>query len=239
MNEKEKLDMKLVEMQDDSLPPAATGERPHVSAHEKEIVQRDLQTAIHNVRKNKNAGSAADQLSRLVLDLEEDKISANEARRLLEAIMRSVNMKAQRSSALTSSSHAKAALIIGSIVLVASASLLMIQRLNTPSPNTTPTRAATATSYEWLTPPVSRERALKSLNSDVASSFRLTNNTNSPVDVYWLDFGGDRVKYMSIDPQQSRTQLTFATHPWVVVDGSGKAIKLFVAGSGKRKLEVK
>ena len=44
------------------------------------------------------------------------------------------------------------------------------------------------------------------------------NTHTTAVAVQWLDFGGKRVQYTSLQPSDTYTQATFKTHPWVITE---------------------
>jgi dipeptidyl aminopeptidase/acylaminoacyl peptidase len=58
------------------------------------------------------------------------------------------------------------------------------------------------------------------------------NRTSAAVNLFWVDPGGKRVGYGTIDPGQRREQNTFAGHVWVVTDQNGKRVAAFEAASG-------
>ena len=48
------------------------------------------------------------------------------------------------------------------------------------------------------------------------------NNTSMDLDLYWIDYSGDRVFYGTILASSSYLQYTFIPHPWLLVeDGTG------------------
>jgi PEP-CTERM motif-containing protein/von Hippel-Lindau disease tumor suppressor protein len=50
------------------------------------------------------------------------------------------------------------------------------------------------------------------------------------VDVYWINYSGDRVFYQTLAADSSYVQDTFLTHPWLIVEaGSGDTL---VQGTG-------
>jgi hypothetical protein len=48
------------------------------------------------------------------------------------------------------------------------------------------------------------------------------------VSIYWINYAGQRQLYRRLDPMQSYTQPTYATHPWIVVDDDGGCHGLYV-----------
>ena len=57
-----------------------------------------------------------------------------------------------------------------------------------------------------------------SLESVTSSEIAFVNHTSRTVDIFWLDFAGERVFYNTLEPNGSYTQSTWLTHPWVAVD---------------------
>jgi VHL beta domain len=69
----------------------------------------------------------------------------------------------------------------------------------------------------------SKEPTLKSINGNVATSIQFLNDTAGSVNVYWINYQGQRVfyrggPYLALDAGSSYVQGTFLTHPWVVTD---------------------
>lgn len=75
----------------------------------------------------------------------------------------------------------------------------------------------------------STEGTLKSNSSTSPSTIDFVNNTSNPVKVYWLDSSGARTYFFDLAPNQSITQPTFDTNPWVVTDPNGNCLDIFVA----------
>jgi VHL beta domain len=65
------------------------------------------------------------------------------------------------------------------------------------------------------------------------------NDHGAPVQLYWLDYGGQRKLYMTIAPGQSFTQPTYVTHPWVATDLSGKCIAIYLPDAQPRQMSVR
>ncbi len=58
----------------------------------------------------------------------------------------------------------------------------------------------------------------RSLVSETTSEIMFVNHTSRIVDIFWLDFSGERVYYNTLEQNGSYTQSTWLTHPWVAVD---------------------
>jgi hypothetical protein len=57
--------------------------------------------------------------------------------------------------------------------------------------------------------------------------------------VMWADFSGKLKNYANLNPGQSYTVNTVATHPWIFTDGPGNCIEMFVARAGTHKYTLK
>lgn len=59
---------------------------------------------------------------------------------------------------------------------------------------------------------------VKSINSETETFLMFSNDSNSVVDLWWIDYFGHEVYYASINPGTTHMQPSYATHPWVVRD---------------------
>jgi hypothetical protein len=62
-----------------------------------------------------------------------------------------------------------------------------------------------------------------SLNSNVATSFVLTNDRDASVDLVWVDFGCAEQPYGTIAPLGMHNQGTYVTHVWRIRNDADKA----------------
>jgi hypothetical protein len=58
-------------------------------------------------------------------------------------------------------------------------------------------------------------------------NIQFTNTTSQTVDIYWLDYNGQRFFYQSLGPGLSYVQPTYETHPWLIADSSGTGLQIF------------
>jgi hypothetical protein len=74
--------------------------------------------------------------------------------------------------------------------------------------------------------PVGVESNHKSLNDTTKTYIRFDNYLSTPVNIYWLDYRGQRMTYGELEAGGSRLQQTWLTHPWVVTakDATGQEI---------------
>ena len=59
---------------------------------------------------------------------------------------------------------------------------------------------------------------IRSRNSDNESLAMFVSSTDRPVDVFWVNYQGRRVKYKTLEPRETYMVSTFETHPWVFRD---------------------
>jgi uncharacterized protein YcfL len=74
------------------------------------------------------------------------------------------------------------------------------------------------------------EGKLRSLSSEISTNIQLVNGKKIRVKVYWIDFQGKRQHYFDLEPNESRDQQTFVTHPWIVTEAGDNqpCIKIFL-----------
>ena len=63
--------------------------------------------------------------------------------------------------------------------------------------------------------------SIRSVDSKRAVKVMFVNETNGPLDIYWIGYQGERKKYQRVAPHSNVEQKTFATHPWIAVDPRG------------------
>jgi hypothetical protein len=77
------------------------------------------------------------------------------------------------------------------------------------------------------------EQSLHSVRGAPSTKITFRNSRASgKLRVYWLDYGGIRVLKATIPPGGAATQLTYATHPFVIADALGNCISVYVAERG-------
>lgn len=80
---------------------------------------------------------------------------------------------------------------------------------------------------------------VRSDNSAQKSALEFQNLSGRRVDIFWLDYNGQRKRYTTLNPGQNYTQSTFATHPWIAVDQSGRCIGgVFRANPGRNTFQI-
>ena len=78
---------------------------------------------------------------------------------------------------------------------------------------------------------------VKSKNSNTPLKV-LVNKSGAFRGVMWADFNGKLVPYANLQPGQSYTVNTFATHPWIFTDGPGNCVEMWVARAGVSKFNI-
>lgn len=77
-------------------------------------------------------------------------------------------------------------------------------------------------------------QSTRSLNSDTPALITFVNRSNQSVNVYWIDFGGNRQLYKTLEAGGSFTQQTFLTHPWLVTDAQGQPWNIYMPEASPR-----
>jgi len=76
--------------------------------------------------------------------------------------------------------------------------------------------------------PCSLESSLHAVNANVSTSVTFVNQTSSAVDIYWLDYSGQRQLYATLAAGTTLLQQTYVTHPWVAAGPSSTCIAIFL-----------
>lgn len=75
------------------------------------------------------------------------------------------------------------------------------------------------------------EANLRSQSGTSPSTILFVNEKTVPVKVYWLNYSGAREYFFDLAPNESLTQPTFITHPWVVTDSNDVCLDIFVSNA--------
>lgn len=79
--------------------------------------------------------------------------------------------------------------------------------------------------------------SLRSQNSSRAVKVMFVNETNGPLDIYWIGYQGEWKKYQTVRPHSNVEQATFGTHPWIAVDRGGNCIGGVMMGDPNDRTE--
>ena len=61
-----------------------------------------------------------------------------------------------------------------------------------------------------------------------------TNETDFPLNMFWIDYDGKRVPYGRVGPGQTAYVNTFVGHPWAFVTDHGLCVDLYIASKAER-----
>ncbi len=82
--------------------------------------------------------------------------------------------------------------------------------------------------------------ALRSTSRDGTRSMVIFNNkTSQKLQLFWLDYNGQRKSYGTLEPFSNRPMQTYATHPWLLVDDKDTPVALFVSLPGQCTATIK
>ena len=86
--------------------------------------------------------------------------------------------------------------------------------------------------------PPAQEASLRSERSDNPTAILFVNRTGANLQLFWLDFEGQRQPYGAIGTAEPFRRTTYATHAWLVADAAGRALGLFVADEKEGVAEI-
>lgn len=86
-------------------------------------------------------------------------------------------------------------------------------------------------SDDWIYWPLDSNEELKPLQTCTETHFRVKNESGKVLFVYWVNHTGALTPYMRLSIDESRTQVTHATHSWVITDNELKTLLVFTAGT--------
>ena len=66
------------------------------------------------------------------------------------------------------------------------------------------------------------EGTVRSLPGTTKTTISIANLSSTHLELFWLDYDGQRVSYGKIAPGETKTQSSYTTHPWVIVRDSDK-----------------
>lgn len=86
--------------------------------------------------------------------------------------------------------------------------------------------------------PCSGEATLSAQRTNIESRLIVRNQSGRSIQLYWIDYDGNRRPFLSLGPGESGVQPTFFTHPWVVADSSGRCLAIYYARNTDRQIVV-
>lgn len=78
----------------------------------------------------------------------------------------------------------------------------------------------------------------RTTNNGEETAIRLHNTTAGSVDVYWVNYGGERLPYGRLRPGEQKEFHTYAGHVWLVTDANGGPLGFFEAAPDVLEVEV-
>jgi TIR domain/VHL beta domain len=82
------------------------------------------------------------------------------------------------------------------------------------------------------------EARLRSTEGRIATSITFANETDQPIQIYWLDYDGKRSLFGTLERGQDLGADTFVTHPWVVATASGKCKAIYMPAWRRSEVRV-
>jgi len=82
------------------------------------------------------------------------------------------------------------------------------------------------------------EATLHSISGTQKTQIQFTNTRSDVINIFWLNYNGQRVFYQSLSPGQSQGFDTYATHPWVVTDATGNCLGIWYSDRGSTAVTV-
>ncbi|HUU26163.1 MAG TPA: hypothetical protein VMW68_11455 [Methyloceanibacter sp.] len=80
---------------------------------------------------------------------------------------------------------------------------------------------------------------VKSQGSNAKAKITFINKSGAYRSIMWLDFSGQPKDYANLQAGEKLTLDTFMTHPWMVTDGPGNCIEIFIPHAGTRVVTLK
>jgi len=81
--------------------------------------------------------------------------------------------------------------------------------------------------------------SVKSKGSDAPAKLTFINKSGAYRSIMWLDFSGQPKDYANLQAGEEVTLDTFLTHPWMVTNGPGDCIEIFMPHAGTRVVTLK
>lgn len=78
----------------------------------------------------------------------------------------------------------------------------------------------------------------RSLRSDVPVSVVFRNLADGYRSVMWIGFDGMPVQYANLNPGETFSVNTYVTHPWMITDGPGNCIEMFMPQPGRASFDI-
>jgi VHL beta domain len=86
--------------------------------------------------------------------------------------------------------------------------------------------------------PCSGEATLRAQRTNIESKLIVRNQSGREIQLFWIDYDGNRRPFLSLGPGETGVQPTFFTHPWLVADSSGRCMAIYYARNTDRTIVV-
>lgn len=75
--------------------------------------------------------------------------------------------------------------------------------------------------------------SLRSSSNGAPATVTFINNTDGYRSIMWIDFDGTPQSYGGVNPGESLMQSTFVGHPWMITDGPGNCLEVYLPPAGQ------
>lgn len=83
-----------------------------------------------------------------------------------------------------------------------------------------------------------KQSKLKSLNSKKKGTITFINRSGQHRAILWIDFAGQTKQYAALNDGEETKLQTYVTHPWMVTDGAGNCLALYMPGPDDSIVEI-
>ncbi|MGH6922896.1 MAG: hypothetical protein ACRED5_03915 [Propylenella sp.] len=80
--------------------------------------------------------------------------------------------------------------------------------------------------------------SLRSVADGAPAAVTFVNRTDGFRSVMWIDYNGVPRQYQDLNPGQEYAQQTFVGHPWMITDGPGNCLEIYMPPDGDSVFEI-
>ena len=80
-----------------------------------------------------------------------------------------------------------------------------------------------------------QENGAHSIDGTRATVIVFRNSGSRAVQIYWIDYGGERKFFRSLGPGERHVQPTYMTHPWIVIDAARNCVGFYMPDATTRE----
>jgi hypothetical protein len=95
------------------------------------------------------------------------------------------------------------------------------------------TLAAHAATPEELLQGCRNLGGLRSVSGNQKVAVNFVNRTIGNVKIIWINYNGNKILYGTLAPNQNWNQVTYVTHPWLILNSSNDCLGAFVASKNE------